>query len=190
MRQQRKYWQEWRDLDRFNHCLTIGDIFNDQIARGKEANLKKGLPKFTTVWGALKSLHYIWKHRKLRKWIHRAKKKVVENYLPPAQLIQRISGISVLQSPHITWYAYLYDYFGSHYGWTFEQFNNFPWTAANELVLAIEARKVSEFVRQAVGSNPTKDAVEEFERYPKRKIHIPDEIRLPQLEKDFDRFFH
>lgn len=190
MKQPRKYWQEWCDLDRFNHCLTIRDIFDDQIARGKEIDLKKGIPEFKTIWGALKALLYLWKNRKLRKWIYRAKKKVVENHISPAVLIQRIQSISPLQSPHITWYAYLYDYFASNYDWAFEQFNSFSWSALNELVLAIEARKVSEFVRQAVGSNPTKEAVKEFERYPKRKLHIPDEIRFAQLEKDLDDFFH
>lgn len=190
MKQPRKYWLEWKDLDRFNHSLTIHDIFNDQIARGKEIEYLKGLPEFRTIWGALKALRYIWKNRKLRKWIYRSKKRVAENHISPAILIQRIQSISPLKSPHITWYAYLYDYFGSNYGWTFEQYNNFSWSAMNELVLAIEARKVNEFVRLAAGSNPTKEGVKEFERYPKRKVDIPDEIRFEQLDKDLDAFFH
>jgi len=190
MNPQRKYWQEWRDLDRYNHCLTIKDIFDDQIARGKEIKYNKGLPKYRTFFGALKSLWYVWKHRKLRKSIHDAKKKVQIDYESPAILIQRIRSISPLKSPHITWYSYLYDYFASNYGWSIEHFNNFSWSATNELVLAIEARRVSEFARHATSSNPTKDGVKEFEKYPKRKVKIPDEIRFEQLDRDLTEFFH
>ena len=181
------FWQEWRDVMRHNHPVTVEDVLiNFKIETGKleelEARVPRPLPEDSpneALKKGLMSLLVRLKQYPQRRAIWRKTKKVRKQLMAPAELRRKYEGEELYstQLPFITDFAYILDLFAHEYGWTERQVRDYPYAAVSELILAMENRWVRQRSDMVNAAHPSEEALDQMTDYPKRRgVKIPPHV--------------
>lgn len=195
-----EFWQEWRDVMRHNHPVTVEDVLiNFKIEKGRldelEARVPRPLPEDPPGLALKKGLLSIWvrfTQLRERRGIYRRTRKVREQIIDPAPLRRKVVGedLYVTQLPFITDYAYILDLFAHEYGWKEAQVRAFPYAAISELVLAMENRWVRQRSDLVNAAHPSEESIAYMTDYPRRGgVKIPGHI-LAQENMKKTKDFH
>ena len=179
------WFDEWRELKRHSHPVTVWDVVRASVLEGTIRDLNAHVPTPEKIResekpmrAAFSALIQLLKDFPLKRRLVRELKKIHNTIETPAEIIR--SGYyteeNPLKNPGITWYAYIVDLLAHEYGWTEKEIRSLPYSSINEFMLAIECRRVAESSRRVIESHPTERGIDELNKYPRRKMKIPQEI--------------
>jgi hypothetical protein len=181
-----RWRDQWEDIARHRHPVTIGDVFDLHYADGRVRSLDKTIPKILpedrppvalrkaarSIWLRLLQLpeRVYWRYRTRR---------VRRDFQAPHEIRRKMQADEIMphEDPFINDYAFFIDLFAAEYGWPEKQIRKIPFAAVNEFVLAIEYRHMKKRVAIAIAAHPGDESAEFLSDYPKRDIPITAEMR-------------
>ena len=185
-------WQEWQELVRHvDSGLTVFDVVNDHIARGKLNEINKPLSniKSFTLKSFLSLYWYKIKTNRERKRLRGVIKANQNKYVKPALLIEKTTGdiVSEHRMSRVNWFAYLYDYFVSVvYNWSIDDFMKLRWDSLEEFRLAADVRKSRDAQYWIDITHPTIEGAKRLSIVPRRKVSFTREQRVAMINAQLD----
>jgi hypothetical protein len=180
-------WRDqWEDIARHRHPVTIGDVFNLHYAEGRVRLLEKKIPKIlpedrprVALRKAIRSIWLRLLQLPERLYWRYLTRRVRRDFQAPHEIRRKMQAEEIMphEDPFINDYAFFVDLFASEYGWSERRIRKIPFAAVNEFILAMEYRHMKERVTFANAANPSEEGAEFLSDYPKRDIPITGEMR-------------
>lgn len=180
-------WRDqWEDIARHRHPVTIGDVFNLHYAEGRVRLLEKKIPKIlpedrprVALRKATRSLWLRILQLPERLFWRFKTRRIRRDFKAPHDIRRKMQAEEIMphEDPFINDHAYLIDMFAAEYGWTERQIMKVPFAAVNEYLLAMEYRHMKSRVAMANAAHPSEEGADFLSDYPKRDIPITGEMR-------------